>query len=427
MRSAAPSVIGVPWLLSCGPGAAPVAKELAPATVRFTVWGVEAEEVPLWTGIFDAFHARVPQITIANETTTEGSPAYHQKLIVQQASGAAPDVGAVASQMVPAFGKQGLLRPLDDRIKADRYDLSDFFQPVLSLGRYRQALYTLPLTGGPNPVHWNARPFREAGLPLPAEVDARGQWTWEGFLDAARRTTRREGDVFRSAGFSPTLSWTGLASWLWSAGADYFNADRTKCTINDPAGIEAVQFVADLYLKHEVYPRPGTSAAGLQWTPNGNIAMQIAPITTAWAWRRDPTFDFDITLPPKGKAAQIGLLNGNGYGVIAGSNAEPAAWEFLKYLVGPETVSTFAFVGRSFPWRKAIATSREYRDKQPFKNLDVLFKLGDKNGKTYPTVPAWDQIQTFANEHFSQMARGSLGVREGLDRIKTEADRLLAG
>jgi multiple sugar transport system substrate-binding protein len=383
--------------------------------------------VQVQDGVIAAFHQKFPQIRVENAGDAAGTGPYHEKLVTQAAGGTAPDVARIQSTDMPRFARGGLLLALDAFIKKDGYKLDDFWPAALPLSRYQEQLYTLPVIGGPNPLFWNGRLFREAGIPPATELDARGEWTWERFADVARRLARREGDAWRVAGFAVEFTWGGLGPWLWSAGGDYFNAARTKCTIADPPAVEAVQFLLDLLTKHRVGPLPGEPAPGIQWFPGSTIAMQISPITSSYQWRRDPNFEFDVVLNPRGRAGQIGRLNANGYGIMAGTKAPAAAWEFLKHLASVETLAHLASIGRSFPWRRSVAQSREYRESQPVKSLDVLFKLSDKNGKTWPVVPAWDEINRFATTALREVADGKLGLREGLERIRTEADRLLAG
>src|SRR6266542_3213808 len=118
------------------------------------------------------------------------------------------------------------------------------------------------------------------------------------------------------------MTFVGIGPFVWSNGADYFSAQRTKCTLTDPAAVEAVQYVADLYIKQRTAPRPSEPRTGLEWFPATTIAMQVNNITSTYLWRRDAQFEFDIVRNPKGKGGQIGLLNANGYGMLAGSKAQ---------------------------------------------------------------------------------------------------------
>ena len=407
------------------PRAGPPGPPAQPAALRFTYWGADPEEVQVQNTVIAAFATKQPQIKVENSGDAAASGPYHEKLIVQAAADTAPDVARINSQNMPRFAKGGLLRALDPLVQRDRYRLDDFWTAVLPLNQYQQKLQTLPVIGGPNPMFWNKRLYREAGIPPATELDAKGQWTWDRFAELARQLAKREGDTFRVSGFTINLDWGGIGPFVWSAGGDYFNAGRTKCTLAEAPAIEAVQYMADLLNKHLVGPRPGEPATGLDWQ-GGTIATQISAITGSYQWRRDPTFEFDVVLNPKGRGGQIGLLNANGYGVLAGSKAADAAWEFLKHLASVETLAYLASIGRSFPWRKSIAQSREYRDNQPIASVDVLFKLADKHGRVWPVVPTWTDMQAFANPRLQQVAQGKLAVRDALIQIAAEVDRLLA-
>ena len=400
------------------------AATVGPAAIRFTYWGGDAEEGTIQDRVIAAFNQKHPQIRVENSGDAAGTGPYHEKLVAQAAAGTWADVGRIQSVDMPRFARGGLLAPLDDLVKRDRYSLEDFWPAVLPMTQFQQKRYTLPVIGGPNPLFWSPKLFREAGVAAATEQDAKGTWTWDALIDAARRLAKQEGDAFRVGGYNVDLTWGGVSSFIWSAGGDYYNQDLTKCTIAEPAAIEGVQFMVDLIQKHRVWPAPSQGTTGLQWFPGATTAMQISAITGSWQWRLDPSFEFDVVMNPKGKAGQIGRLNANGYGVFTGSPAKDASWEFLKHLASPETLSLLASLGRSFPWRRSIAQSREYRESQPIKSVDVIFKLTEK-GKTWPIVAAWSDTERFANPLFREMADGRLSVRDGLDRIRAEADRLL--
>lgn len=44
-------------------------------------------------------------------------------------------------------------------------------------------------------------------------------------------------------------------NFVWTNGGSMFNSDRTRFTLNSPAATEALQFVADTALVHNVSPR----------------------------------------------------------------------------------------------------------------------------------------------------------------------------
>jgi multiple sugar transport system substrate-binding protein len=316
-----------------------------------------------------------------------------------------------------------------DRLRRERYPLDDFFPAALPPSQFRERRYVLPVLGSPTPLFWSPKRFREAGLPAPTALDARGAWTWDAFLDAARRLTRQEGEggagPIRVGGFAVDLTLAGLAPFLWSAGADFYDARLARSTLAAPAAVAAVQFVVDLIRRHRVWPAPAEGAAGLQWFPGATLAMQVFATTLTFQWRRDPGFEFDVVANPRGPAGQVGRVAVNGYGLLAGTSAPAAAWLFLQHLASPETMALLGGLGRLFPWRRPVAHSRAYREAQPIPGIDVLLALAER-GRAAPPVPSWPALERFAAPVLKALGDGQLAVRDGLERLRGEADRLLA-
>ena len=407
--------------------AGPRPSEVAPATIRFA-YSAEQNEIVHFDKIVDIAKQKLPQVAVTSEVYGAGTAAVHAQILVLWAAGTAPDITQIAPNNIPPFAqKSSGLAVIDDLVKRDRHDVNDFWPQVMGLSKWKGKLYTLPLGGGPNPFFFNPKHFREAGIESPVTRDAKGDWTWDRFADVSRSLTIREGDSYKRAGYLVDLNFIRISSWIWSAGGDYFNADHTRCTINQGGALEAMLWLYDLSTKQQVGPFAGAPAPGIRWFPEQTISNQIQPMTSMANWRTtDPTFEFDTVLNPKGKAGQFGLLNNWSLGLLASTKVKDATWEFLKLATGKEAIHYYAGVGRAFPWRKSVATSPEFRDRQPLKNIDSVYKLGETHGRTMPYNVPWIDIETFGNATLNEVRDGKLAMREGLDRIAREADRLLA-
>ena len=422
---ASASPVGV--LAACGQEATPRQNNVPAATLRFA-YSAEQNEIVHFDKIVEIAKAKFPQLTITSEVYGAGTAAVHAQILVLWAAGTAPDITQISPNNIPPFVQKSQgLAVIDDLVKRDKHDINDFWPQVMGLGKWKGKLYTLPLGGGPNPFFFNPKHYREAGLESPIALDAKGEWTWDRFVADAKRLTVREADAYKRAGNLVDLNFIRISPWIWSAGGDYFNADQTKCTINQGGALEAMLWLYDLSTKQQVGPFAGAPAPGIRWFPEQTISTQIQPLTSMANWRAtDATFEFDTVMNPKGKGGQFGLLNNWTLGMLASTKVKDQTWEFLKVATGPEAILYYAGVGRAFPWRKSVATSKEFKDKQPLKNIDSVFKLGEKNGKVMPYNVPWIEIENLGNATLNEVRDGKIAMREGLDRIAQQADRLLA-
>ena len=107
-----------------------------------------------------------------------------------------------------------------------------------------------PPGGGVVPGHpvqpHAARPGRPGG--------AGGRWTWDAWLDAARRVAALPApDGARTFGADDLAMWEVLV-WAW--GGEILNKPETECVLNRPPAPEALQWRADLLNRHGAVPAP---------------------------------------------------------------------------------------------------------------------------------------------------------------------------
>lgn len=132
-------------------------------------------------------------------------------------------------------------------------------------------------------IYFNMRLFAEAGLDpeLPFDLQARGQWTWDAFMDIARALTRdtdNDGimDEFAMATFSNDILLRALASNRAAyVGRDPETGHFYRAT-GTPEFLEALTFVNNLHVEGLLMPQP----EGSEWDWfneafwQGNVAMR---------------------------------------------------------------------------------------------------------------------------------------------------------
>ena len=220
----------------------------------------------------------------------------------------------------------GLLYPITDFIERDpTLSIEDFvpgsFDPVTKDGE----IYALPWIMDFELILVNVDLFREMGID-PSVTD---DWDWDTFLEIAKKLTRFEPDG--------TVSRTGFAAWmnrwtwntfLFANGGRFFNEDETAAAFNSPEGMEALEFLIEMHLQHQVM-QPGFE--GEQAFINGLSGMTLSgPWVEAF---HEFPMEFDFAMIPKGPSAQRPSTRAwINYRAIPRTTSDPElAWRYLSW------------------------------------------------------------------------------------------------
>jgi len=161
-------------------------------------------------------------------------------------------------------------------------------------------------------VFFNKRLFREAGLDpnLLYDLQKAGTWTWDAFLDVAKKLTRdiNNDGIVDIYAMPADLSTEILDAFVSGNGATYVRKnDKTgllENASNTPAFIEAVQFYMRLRNEGIMKPKPAGDNVPWNWHipefNDGKVAMRIDQQYLATNDLRNMKDDWGMVLPPKG-------------------------------------------------------------------------------------------------------------------------------
>lgn len=185
---------------------------------------------------------------------------YMTKLQTMIAGGAPPDVASLNMENLQSFAALGALADLGPLVQKDKYDLGQYYASTLDMHSYKGKLYGLPASFSTVVLFYNKKLFDEAKVPYPDST-----WNWDKMLDAAKKLTKDTNGDGKPDQFGYAKAWWPM--YLWLNGADLFNKDRTKCALTDPAAIEGIQKMVDLWLVHKVAPTPADLTVRLLLAP----------------------------------------------------------------------------------------------------------------------------------------------------------------
>jgi multiple sugar transport system substrate-binding protein len=303
-----------------------------------------------------------------------------QQLLVQTAGGNPPDVFTYFQEIIPitAALEKNLLYQLDDLVKADNLDLSDFLPQAIQLNSWDGKLYAIPRDYGNQQIYYNVDMFQKKGVPLPATDWTDTTWTFDKYLEAAKALTEESGGQPTQFGVLMNTAWRPWASFVYSNGGKVVNANdqgvATSFAIADDAAAEALQFLQDLVYKHKVAPPPsGTSAWATDLGPievfnTGKVGMILGNPSQVQAFQKVTAFKWDVAPLPVGKGGKRGTGGGGtAWSIGKASKNVDAAWALLKYITTAQAQLDEVAAGATTPSRKSVVTSKEFQnpDKPP--------------------------------------------------------------
>lgn len=397
----------------------------SPATSDFTPSG----SVTFWNHDFPTYTEPLRSLAaeytatydVAVEHTEIPYEQFETKVITAASGGSGPDIYKIGSWSFANLASKGLIAPVDLGAVgvASLEDLEARYDPgVLEGFTYEGELYGLPVDLN-NQLLWYRRDlFEEAGLD-PDSPPA----TWEELIDyAAKLTTRDSSGKTTRAGF---LWWYGvpifdvlyMISIVEAFGASFLKDDSGG--LNTPEGIEAIQFYADLSLKHRVSDPTLSDPLG----PNGLLARGRAAMTINGAWVQSEVESvnremelgntYDVAPHPRFAFEQEPVVGGYswGYAVNANSDNQQTAWHFTNHLQSPDAAS------RILQASTFVTPIAEWKDLSGAENEGIQLMADQVPAMDYgPALPQWNEFAKALDDALQSVVVGNATAADAAER-----------
>ena len=426
--------------VACGPaaptGASPAPSAGASATaaaakpVSLEWWrrnytaGTQNAETLTSDGAVKAFREKNPNFTISIQGGPFG-PETDQKFdiaILQQKAG--PDVFHTTGGDVLKYAAAGQLSeaPLTAAEKAD------FNASALTATTYKGKVVAYPLWIVPWFEYINLDLFKERGVTPPVD----GNWTYDQFLDAAKKLTFKRADGKQIYGFAHA---NDEFAFMLIDGGRLYDTDVKKWTFNSTEAISGLEKWINL-AKEKVMPpdyltlNPNDSQARFI---AGEIAILQRPSAMINVLNADAKWKYgtnwDIANVPKGATAQT-AWGGVGFIAVreqADADKKSAAHAFAKYLTGPDIGPDLKKMTPPVEYWLAPAARTSaagiYGEYHAAKA-----KVAKMGSFTYvlPNVSTWAEIdQKYLRPARDAALEGKKTAKQALDDVAPTAQRLL--
>lgn len=400
------TVAGGLALAACAPAAAPEEGAAAgEATTDLIAWFTDRLTINQMTE-----EVAIPEFEAANsgirvEMQFVPESELQQKLLTAKAADNAPDVSAIDETFLDTLTKEDVLRPIPDEV----------LDVGTEMGELTANLYRISPTGGegqyyglPNGVfsaaiYYNADLLEELGY-TPEDIPT----TWDEYLLWAKDVTVWNGDILERSGLAIFANEYSLYEDLryeigGPIGGSIFPTKDSNVHADD-VGIQAWQFIMDLYDVHRVDSKDeglnsrdrfgaGQAVTLYQWTWfNGFMDTQYPDIN--WGLAMTPTMSGEPVYGRRGPDVGFTVTAQN-------ENNLDAAYTFYKYLVGADYLARYCKLRGIQPSLKSMWTDPNFSEEsgpqwatialknRPENSVDPGFwprELVDIHGRILPSI-----------------------------------------
>ena len=240
-----------------------------------------------------------------------------QKLDVQLAGGAAPDVFYFIVDRLPALARRSVVQDLSANFAAEA---AEFFHEVVDPCRIDGNLMMMPVHFSTDVLFYNRDWFEKTGEPFPDET-----WDWPRFADASVRLAKQRGLPFATVLPRPLLLMQSFGAQAFANG---------QCAINSRESATALDFYRSLVV-NGIAPTAATMAEmeafdGVNLFRNQRIALLVGRTYMLPEFDKITEFRWGVAPVPQGKLRWSRLSVG-GNCIWRGTKHPREAWEFVEF------------------------------------------------------------------------------------------------
>lgn len=417
-------------LLGCGSGARNDGR------VTITFWhSLVQSSRPALERLIERFEDEHPHIRINAQYVSSGD-ALAQKLITAVQSGSAPDISWIHSHYLGDLVAADAVYAMDHFINGENglteEDIADIYPALIQYASWQGTLYSMPMEATNLALIYNKDLFREAGLD-----PERPPETWAELLEYSRRLMKDangDGRNEQIGFFVPAVSASGpqgaymMWQWtpfLWQAGGYLVDLEQTEVLFDSPAGVEALSLWRDIYRMQN--QRTFTADDPLTVMASQQIAMMM---DGPWNLPRYPQvfsrFHYGVAMLPAGPQKRATVVAGEYLAIFKQSAHPDEAWEFVKWMIDPETQAFWSMESGYLPVRQSVVEVEEFQrflrdNPHQAAFVEQMEYAQAQRPIDFHTI----RIQRLLAEAIEQATVGGRSPAEALSSAAAEANRLL--
>jgi ABC-type glycerol-3-phosphate transport system substrate-binding protein len=225
-----------------------------------------------------------------------------------------------------------------------------------------------------------------------------------------------------------------IMTLMWAWGGDWWDEQRRTVLLNSPESVAALQWLYDLWNRHQASPPPSyTSQQGQNYNQlfgAGRLAsFHFGGLWDADQHSKNAALDWAVSPIPKGPRGRFGYGFMAIYAVSSNAKNPDGAWEWIKFMTSPEGYESKGGDLQASPARKSMAAQAQ----QKMRSLGWMIDRGGLNSQTetFQTVrlarfvPDFGPIQTEALGAMGKIWRGEASPKAAMDEVTPRIQQML--
>ncbi|ASK62568.1 ABC transporter substrate-binding protein [Virgibacillus phasianinus] len=314
------------------------------------------------------------------------------------------------------FAQADYALELDRFIKKDGIDMDAYFEGTVASGKF-------------NGKQWAMPKFTDAGvLYYRSDIVEEPPATWDELMEQASSLKGEAGTEFGY--IMQAAQYEGLVCNAIEFIASYGGAiidEENNVVANSPETVKAIKkmkeivnsdFVPDNILN---FMETETETAFIEGKSVFARNWPYMQASAADESRSKVAGNVEITTLPKGDAGNASTLGGWMTMINRYSEHPEAAWEFVKFMTGPEGQKITATEGGSAPTLKALYDDKEVKEASPlFANPEFVKVL--ESAVPRPVTPIYPKISDIMQIELSKALAGEQTAEETAKNMQTKIE-----
>jgi len=410
------------------------AQPKAPMKLAFWTWE-NPQQRPYQHKRIQQYMQQFPNISVEFQYFTFSDLG--KKVSVGYATGTAPDGFATGDWLMPTWLARKLIAPLDvgllgySSLNAFRKDHADAF---LASSIHEGKVYGYPMWFYGLQNYVNTKQFKEVGID-PVKDEPK---TWDELGEAAKRLTIKKGDKFDRQGFKFAMhaaTWTMVQfnPILLQVGGQWFDKSG-KCTVNNAAGVKAMQIRASIAKKYGAED-PADSLATppipwMDWLRERCSMFSSVPLGSAAIKPINPAMEsegyYKAYLMP-GVTADKRYSTCYGFNLVINAHAPKEKQEVLHHMyryMMSDLVDCWRATAPFTLARKSGWT--DHPDVKNASNIDAIIQSKD-TGVFLPRSPVYNELADAMHSAVQKVLLANVDPKQALDEAAAQVDLATAG